>query len=100
VHGQHLDGVSGDLDVALVESALLLLRRGEVVSVDRLIDELWESAAPAGASGAAAYGAESRAAEREAAVRRDVGPPPWVFAGLAALCAAAALAVHRRLRQA
>ena len=59
-----------------------------------------QSAAPAGASGAAAFGVESRAAEREAAVRRDVGPPPWVFAGLAALCAATALAVHRRLRRA
>lgn len=59
-----------------------------------------QSAAPARASGAAALGAESWTAERAATVRREVGPPPWVFAGLAALCAAAALAVHRRLRRA
>ena len=32
--------------------------------------------------------------------RRELGPPPWVFAGLAALCGGVALGVHRRLRRA
>jgi DNA-binding SARP family transcriptional activator/ABC-type branched-subunit amino acid transport system substrate-binding protein/streptogramin lyase len=46
------DGREVDLGGRMQRSllALLLLRRGEVVSVDRLVDELWESAAPAGAA--------------------------------------------------
>jgi DNA-binding SARP family transcriptional activator/DNA-binding beta-propeller fold protein YncE/ABC-type branched-subunit amino acid transport system substrate-binding protein len=46
------DGRQVDLGGRMQRSllALLLVRRGKVVSVDRLIDELWESAAPAGAA--------------------------------------------------
>ncbi|MFZ1878606.1 MAG: BTAD domain-containing putative transcriptional regulator, partial [Gaiellaceae bacterium] len=45
--GREVD-LGGRMQRALL--ALLLLRRGEVVSVDRLVDELWESAPPAGAA--------------------------------------------------
>ena len=33
------------------------------------------------------------------AARREFGPPAWLFAGLALLCAALALGIHRRLRR-
>lgn len=35
----------------------------------------------------------------EAVVRRDFGPPAWIFAMLAAACGAFALGIHRRLRR-
>lgn len=49
----------------------------------------------------ATTGPEPRAvpAGEPAVVRREFGPPAWLFAVLAALCAAFALGIHRRLRR-
>ena len=38
-------------------------------------------------------------AEPQEAARREFGPPPWLFAALAALCSTVAFGIHRRLRR-
>jgi DNA-binding SARP family transcriptional activator len=48
VRGDHEVELGGSKQRALL--AILLLRRGEVVSVDRLVDELWGEAPPPGAA--------------------------------------------------
>lgn len=57
------------------------------------------SAAPAAGRTPQAVGLGNPGAEPELG-RRELGPPPWIFAGLAALCGAVALGVHRRLHRA
>jgi len=57
------------------------------------------ASAPAASAAPQAVGLGSPAAEPRVAARRELGPPPWIFAVLAAISAAVALTVHRRLRR-
>lgn len=56
------------------------------------------STAPAGESAPPPVGL-ARAAADQLTARRDAGPPALIFAVIAALCAAVAVGVHRRLRR-
>lgn len=56
-------------------------------------------AAPAASQTPQAAFLGTPAAEPRSVPDREVGPPAWVFAALAALSAAIALTVHRRLRR-
>lgn len=56
-------------------------------------------AAPAAGQTPSVFSVSSPAPAPQAAVPREFGPPPWLFAALAAVSAAAALVAHRRLRR-
>lgn len=72
--------------------------RGQL-SAPTAADKATPGGLPAAGQTAPAVALGSPAAEPHPASGRELGPPPWLFAALAACSAVAALVAHRRLRR-